>query len=158
VLDFESVRKPDALIESERAAAKQSKRRRWISSHYPNQRLVSWVVDYFRRHSQSAHVAPLFLQHEGHSRTIVGVERRNNATSLLLFDPSKKGIQVRKLIVEQRRLQMVKLSESTFDRAKYQIVTLEPLHELFVSSQRNPIEWERMKTIKSTAFVDDSMK
>lgn len=33
---------------------------------------------------------PLILQHAGHSRTIIGIERaRNNTINLLTFDPSQ---------------------------------------------------------------------
>ncbi|KAJ1666768.1 hypothetical protein EV178_002022 [Coemansia sp. RSA 1646] len=70
--------------------------------------LFSWVVEYFTEatndNTQDAtppladdtlgckstrFVAkhPLYLQHQGHSRTIVGIEMTDTATNLLLFDP-----------------------------------------------------------------------
>lgn len=32
---------------------------------------------------------PLYLQHQGHSRTVVGVEQDKNGEWLLLYDPGK---------------------------------------------------------------------
>ncbi|KAJ2402734.1 hypothetical protein GGI23_000501 [Coemansia sp. RSA 2559] len=71
--------------------------------------LFSWVVEYFTEATSNGaqdtkppassgavlgckstkFVAkhPLYLQHQGHSRTIVGVEMTETATNLLLFDP-----------------------------------------------------------------------
>ncbi|XP_059086818.1 zinc finger-containing ubiquitin peptidase 1-like [Tigriopus californicus] len=50
--------------------------------------LYNWVVDYFRRRS-GKFTPPLYFQHQGHSRTIVGVEiLKNNALRLLVLDPS----------------------------------------------------------------------
>ncbi|KAJ2559275.1 hypothetical protein EV175_000415 [Coemansia sp. RSA 1933] len=68
--------------------------------------LFSWVVEYFTESAQdmaspqvdngvglgcrpTRFVAkhPLYLQHQGHSRTIVGIELTDTATNLLLFDP-----------------------------------------------------------------------
>ncbi|KAI9504759.1 hypothetical protein GGI25_002887 [Coemansia spiralis] len=67
--------------------------------------LFNWVVEYFTDASDensdptlirdvpgnktTRFVAkhPLYLQHHGHSRTIVGVELAANATNLLVFDP-----------------------------------------------------------------------
>jgi hypothetical protein len=50
--------------------------------------LFNWVLDYFR--SRSGRFAPpLYLQHQGHSRTIVGVEvPQRGGHRLIVFDPS----------------------------------------------------------------------
>ncbi|KAJ1889175.1 hypothetical protein LPJ66_008175 [Kickxella alabastrina] len=53
-----------------------------------NPTLFAWMVEYFiaseggerRRH-------PVYLQHQGHSRTVVGVEMAEEGVSLVLFDP-----------------------------------------------------------------------
>ena len=52
-------------------------------------RLFAWVLEYFRR-GGAASPPPLFLQHSGHSRTVVGVEvlKKTGQTRLLIFDPS----------------------------------------------------------------------
>jgi hypothetical protein len=83
-------------------------------SHYANipesdcELLVNWVVEYFApKKSQDStplnlfdtlnnspiivtDKMPLILQHNGHSRTIVGFEvDKNGVTNLLLFDPAQ---------------------------------------------------------------------
>jgi hypothetical protein len=56
-------------------------------------RLFQWVLDYFRdRAKAKTFTPPLYLQHQGHSRTIVGIEVLGGASGnnlrLLVFDPS----------------------------------------------------------------------
>lgn len=51
-------------------------------------RLFEWVRDYFLAGTTSFK-PPLYLQHQGHSRTIIGVEQlQSGSLQLLLFDPS----------------------------------------------------------------------
>ena len=60
--------------------------------------LFSWVANHFRSRVGRGHVPPLYLQHQGHSRTIVGVEVMKKSDGgngsggggvrLLVFDPS----------------------------------------------------------------------
>ncbi|KAK2467061.1 hypothetical protein APHAL10511_001319 [Amanita phalloides] len=67
--------------------------------------LVNWVVDRFsptvraKDVNQALHRAsavtitdqmPLVLQHNGHSRTIIGYEAKRGSTNLLVFDPSSR--------------------------------------------------------------------
>ncbi|XP_046374350.1 zinc finger-containing ubiquitin peptidase 1-like [Haliotis rufescens] len=50
-------------------------------------KLFQWVKEYFSR--PGAFKPPLYLQHQGHSRTIVGYEEMRDKTGrLLIFDPS----------------------------------------------------------------------
>ncbi|XP_023931543.1 zinc finger with UFM1-specific peptidase domain protein [Lingula anatina] len=50
-------------------------------------KLFEWVRDYFKKTADFK--PPLYLQHQGHSRTIVGVEEtKDSSLRLLLFDPS----------------------------------------------------------------------
>ncbi|KAJ2883180.1 hypothetical protein IWW38_005577 [Coemansia aciculifera] len=56
--------------------------------------MFSWVVEYFTSSGESptagvsfADKHPLYLQHQGHSRTVVGVEISDDAICLLVFDP-----------------------------------------------------------------------
>jgi len=63
--------------------------------------LIKYVDDYFKckkpeegdRNASSCRVSdrpPLYFQHAGHSRTIVGIEHlKSDKINLLLFDPSK---------------------------------------------------------------------
>ncbi|KAJ2790353.1 hypothetical protein GGI18_001855 [Coemansia linderi] len=51
--------------------------------------LFSWVVEYFTSNKDGERFAnrhPLYLQHQGHSRTVVGVDLSNDVC-LLVFDP-----------------------------------------------------------------------
>ncbi|KAJ9593749.1 hypothetical protein L9F63_014722, partial [Diploptera punctata] len=49
--------------------------------------LFNWVLEYFQKNDDFK--PPLYLQHQGHSRTIVGVEQlKDGGLCLLVFDPS----------------------------------------------------------------------
>ena len=69
---------------------------------------MNWIVDYFSRSEATNRPAdinqallgassivvtdrpPIVLQHSGHSRTVVGFERRKDGSiNLLMFDPSR---------------------------------------------------------------------
>ncbi|KAJ2307445.1 hypothetical protein IWW55_000969 [Coemansia sp. RSA 2706] len=59
--------------------------------------LFEWIVEYFTSGATADSAGgqklrftnkhPLYLQHQGHSRTVVGVELSDVGTSILLFDP-----------------------------------------------------------------------
>ena len=63
--------------------------------------LVNWLTSYFRLkwpndfsptpEKAEYYLPPLYFQHEGHSRTIVGLEDMNGKTSLIIFDPLSNG-------------------------------------------------------------------
>lgn len=58
--------------------------------------MFSWVLRYFQR--QDDFKPPLYLQHQGHSRTIVGIEMyRDGHLSLIVFDPSHSPDQMAQL-------------------------------------------------------------
>lgn len=49
--------------------------------------MFQWIWDYFG--SNADFIAPLYLQHQGHSRTVIGAERTTfNTLRLLILDPS----------------------------------------------------------------------
>ncbi|KAJ1863187.1 hypothetical protein LPJ78_004205 [Coemansia sp. RSA 989] len=58
----------------------------WIAEYYTNGEIENLAsntapnVRFTNRH-------PLYLQHQGHSRTVVGVELGDSGTNILLFDP-----------------------------------------------------------------------
>lgn len=72
--------------------------------------LVDWLTTYFhlqwpRDHSPPSdtneyYLPPLYFQHEGHSRTIVGLEDMNSKTSLIIFDPLSNGALLKKNMEE----------------------------------------------------------
>jgi len=67
-------------------------------------KLFQWVENYFKsglpqgtdstaggvRGIERTERLPLYLQHEGHSRTIIGIEERREGQQLLILDPAKK--------------------------------------------------------------------
>ncbi|KAM9724477.1 zinc finger-containing ubiquitin peptidase 1 [Menidia menidia] len=71
-------------------------------------RLFDWVKEYFCQAHRSSRLPPrvnqtslppLYLQHQGHSRCIVGVEQRKNGSlCLLLLDPACSASDTRKLL------------------------------------------------------------
>ncbi|XP_072913547.1 zinc finger-containing ubiquitin peptidase 1 isoform X2 [Hemitrygon akajei] len=69
---------------------------------------------------------PIYLQHQGHSRTIVGIEERNNGTlCLLIFDPGNQEIQ--KLLrtnMTGTSIKMIRRFIGSLKYKQYQIVTI----------------------------------
>uniref|UniRef100_A0A8C6ZA31 Zinc finger-containing ubiquitin peptidase 1 n=1 Tax=Nothoprocta perdicaria TaxID=30464 RepID=A0A8C6ZA31_NOTPE len=68
-------------------------------------RLLEWILRYYSADNEgSAKVVctsrpPIYLQHQGHSRTVVGIEERKNRTlCLLLFDPGCSSQEMQKLL------------------------------------------------------------
>ncbi|XP_023330509.1 zinc finger with UFM1-specific peptidase domain protein [Eurytemora carolleeae] len=77
--------------------------------------LVNWVNTYY---TQGSAKPPLYLQHQGHSRTICGIERTvSGLTKLLVLDPSHTS---RALL--ENPLRMVRKSLVHLKSAQYQIV------------------------------------
>ncbi|KAM5263453.1 zinc finger-containing ubiquitin peptidase 1 isoform 2-T2 [Ctenodactylus gundi] len=68
-------------------------------------RLFEWILNYYssERDGNSKVVRtskpPIYLQHQGHSRTVVGIEERKNQTlCLLIFDPGCPSREMQKLL------------------------------------------------------------
>ncbi|CAH0400741.1 unnamed protein product [Chilo suppressalis] len=60
--------------------------------------LFDWVLRYFQD-DPTAFKAPLYLQHQGHSRTIIGYEKhKDGKATLLVLDPSHSPAQVRQVL------------------------------------------------------------
>lgn len=83
--------------------------------------LVNWIIDYFSQgEGTSRHVninqallgaspiivtdkPPIVLQHSGHSRTVIGFERKKDGSiNLLMFDPSRYSSNLHTSILAQR--------------------------------------------------------
>lgn len=90
-------------------------RARIVDFHQPtgpgntHTRMFDWVKNYFSQHSSrgarlpprvvKTNLPPIYLQHQGHSRSIVGVEeRKNGSVYLLLLDPGCPPGEMRKLL------------------------------------------------------------
>lgn len=70
-------------------------------------RLFEWVRQYFSQSLKSGRIPPriiqtslppLYLQHQGHSRTVVGLEQKKNGSlCLLILDPGSSVADIRKM-------------------------------------------------------------
>lgn len=88
---------------------------------------------------------PLYFQHDGHSRTIVGYEMNSSGKmSLLLFDPNSVGQDIKRKLINHQGYwqQSIKRQLSTMTQTSYQLV--------FVSGIMWNAEKERAKVIRET--------
>ncbi|KAG9329016.1 hypothetical protein JZ751_008452 [Albula glossodonta] len=102
-------------------------------------RLFEWVKQYFAMSdSRGARLPPrvvqttlppIYLQHQGHSRTIVGVEQRKNGSlCLLIFDPGCSPGDMRKLLgrdITGSNVRHLRKFTGSLKHKQYQIVTVE---------------------------------
>jgi hypothetical protein len=96
------------------------------------------------------HIPPLFFQHSGHSRTIIGYEKKDKKSNLMLYDPAENG-NILKYNLKKGNYWQSKFKRSTevlSKKKQYQIV--------FVSKGlMNDKEYEDSKLIIG---VSDSYK
>ncbi|KAI5069151.1 hypothetical protein GOP47_0015452 [Adiantum capillus-veneris] len=90
-------------------------------------------LDLFQGHVAASCRSPLYFQHQGHSRTIVGVQRRKkNAASkeevfLLVLDPSNKTGELLHALRSRKNWQrMIKRGVHTLKKRSYQVCYVEP--------------------------------
>ncbi|CAH1799125.1 unnamed protein product [Owenia fusiformis] len=105
-------------------------------------RLFQWVRDYFAAHTDFK--PPLFFQHQGHSRTIVGIEEvRDNSLRMLIFDPSqaKKQMQQFHENINGNVLRTIRRTVHGMKAKQYQIVA--------VVGVLSDEEYEASKVLKS---------
>ncbi|CAD5121215.1 unnamed protein product [Dimorphilus gyrociliatus] len=106
--------------------------------------IFDWVQNYFN--SPDAKF-PLYLQHQGHSRTIVGIEHGQNGLNLLIFDPSCSkelcGRYCRGECNESITWKLFRRSLKTFFKEQYQIVAVKGII-------KTEAEYERSKVLNST--------
>lgn len=86
--------------------------------------LFAWVVDYFQ--SDHEFLPPLYLQHQGHSRTIMGVELpRDGNVQLLVLDPSHSPQQMAQLSSSNtvyHGIRLLRKGPSAMRARQYQLV------------------------------------
>ncbi|XP_012999041.1 zinc finger-containing ubiquitin peptidase 1 isoform X1 [Cavia porcellus] len=98
-------------------------------------RLFEWILNYYSsEQGGNAKVLctskpPIYLQHQGHSRTIVGIEERKNRTlCLLIFDPGCPSREMQKLLkqdFEASSLKQLRKFAGNLKHKQYQIVAIE---------------------------------
>lgn len=64
------------------------------------------------------------IEISGHSRSIVGVEKRNGQISLIIFDPAQSSTSVQNEL-RQCKTTSVRRGQSTFVKNRYQIMYIE---------------------------------
>ncbi|XP_062119907.1 uncharacterized protein LOC133834338 [Humulus lupulus] len=117
--------------------------------------LIDWIWNYFSDSNKpgNGHVivsdkAPLYFQHDGHSRTIVGIQikhQRNGVHqhNLLILDPAHRTAALEKSLKEKVGWQkLIKRGVHTLKKPQYQLCYVEP----GIASGE---EMELLKTISS---------
>jgi hypothetical protein len=85
--------------------------------------LFNYVLRYFEQ--PRPHTPPLYLQHQGHSRTIIGIEQKANGLTLLILDPSHSPKQVASLGTSQESLtSLIRRGPGAMKAAQYQVVSV----------------------------------
>lgn len=86
-------------------------------------RMIDWVKRYF---NSADPPFPLYFQHEGHSRTIIGVEETVNGCNLLVYDPNVNPDRIRKAVesFSAESLSFLRYPPSSLYHKDYQIVAV----------------------------------
>lgn len=111
--------------------------------YQPNKELFQWIVNYFERQSQrherdGTPILPVYLQHSGHSRTIVGFERMGpnmNQVNLLIFDPSVWSRSIPDDI-SNGKLQKIRRALQGFTHKEYQVAFV-PTFDLLSEAEQD---------------------
>ncbi|XP_034274562.1 zinc finger-containing ubiquitin peptidase 1 isoform X1 [Pantherophis guttatus] len=97
-------------------------------------RLFEWVLNYYSSGKDSngkvmsTSKPPIYLQHQGHSRTIVGIEeRKNKSLCLLIFDPGCPSEEMQKLLkgIDGNNLKLFRRLPGGLKHKQYQIVSVD---------------------------------
>ncbi|XP_058658099.1 zinc finger-containing ubiquitin peptidase 1 isoform X2 [Ammospiza caudacuta] len=98
-------------------------------------RLFEWILHYYSADNEGgAKVVctskpPIYLQHQGHSRTVVGIEeKKNRSLCLLLFDPGCSSQQMQKLLKQNSDgtgLRLLRKFVGSLKEKQYQIVAVD---------------------------------
>ncbi|KAM4772167.1 zinc finger-containing ubiquitin peptidase 1 [Rhinophrynus dorsalis] len=97
--------------------------------------LFDWVLNFYSSDTRGGGKVictskpPIYLQHQGHSRTIVGIEERKNKTyCLLIFDPGCPSNVMQKLVkqnIDVAALKTLRKYVGSLKHKQYQIVAVE---------------------------------
>ncbi|KAG8444636.1 hypothetical protein GDO86_009700 [Hymenochirus boettgeri] len=97
--------------------------------------LFDWVLKYYASGLPAGDKvictpkSPIYLQHQGHSRTIIGIEERKNKNlCLLIFDPGCSSEKMKKLLrfdLDSAALKTLQKFAGNLKHKQYQIVAVE---------------------------------
>ncbi|XP_055118223.2 zinc finger-containing ubiquitin peptidase 1 isoform X1 [Symphalangus syndactylus] len=98
-------------------------------------RLFEWILNYYSSEGEGSPKVvctskpPIYLQHQGHSRTVIGIEEKKNRTlCLLIFDPGCPSREMQKLLkqdIEASSLKQLRKSMGNLKHKQYQILAVE---------------------------------
>ncbi|XP_045150465.1 zinc finger-containing ubiquitin peptidase 1 isoform X2 [Echinops telfairi] len=98
-------------------------------------RLFEWILNYYSLEREGnpkvvcTSKPPIYLQHQGHSRTVIGIEERKNRTlCLLILDPGCPSREMQKLLkqdAEANSLKQLRKFVGNLKHQQYQIVAVE---------------------------------
>ncbi len=95
--------------------------------------LFKYVREYFEKETISGrYVHPIYLQHQGHSRTIAGIEvAKNGAESLIIFDPGTRRSRIEQNADNNfKLLNLFKRGPASFNKkSEYQLLVVRGLIE-----------------------------
>lgn len=84
------------------------------------------MLEYFQKNEEFK--PPLYLQHQGHSRTIVGIEQhRDGYLTLIVFDPSHSPEQMNQLkntATSLTGMRLIRKSLAAMKARQYQLVAV----------------------------------
>ncbi|KAK7872906.1 hypothetical protein R5R35_004227 [Gryllus longicercus] len=112
--------------------------------------LFNWVFEYFDRSDDFK--PPLYLQHQGHSRTIVGVEQHKDGTLVLLvLDPSHSPAQMQQLrntATGPAAMRLIRKTLAAMKARQYQLVAVAGLMD-------SELEFQQSKILRSIRVPQD---
>ena len=103
--------------------------------------MFKWIWDYFS--SGADFIGPLYLQHQGHSRTVIGVEKTTvNTLRLLILDPSfaRKRIEAIRTVDSDSSIAFLRRPIGHMKKPQFQIVAVDGL-------MTDDTEYERSKLL-----------
>ncbi|XP_048478556.1 zinc finger-containing ubiquitin peptidase 1 [Plutella xylostella] len=104
--------------------------------------LFDWVLRYFTE-DPTGFKAPLYLQHQGHSRTIIGYEKhKDGKATLLVLDPSHSPAQMRGVCLGAGGLRLLRRAPPALRARQYQLLCVSGT----LSTER---EYEASKVLQS---------
>ncbi|XP_053316270.1 zinc finger-containing ubiquitin peptidase 1-like [Spea bombifrons] len=117
--------------------------------------LFDWVLNYYSSNAPNSDRVvctskpAIYLQHQGHSRTIVGIEeRKNKSYCLLLFDPGCPHENMCKLLkhnMDSAALKPLRKFPGSLKHKQYQIVAVEGV----LSAEEKAVCLQMTKTFKA---------
>uniref|UniRef100_T1JK96 Zinc finger-containing ubiquitin peptidase 1 n=1 Tax=Strigamia maritima TaxID=126957 RepID=T1JK96_STRMM len=112
--------------------------------------LFHWILEYFQK--QDDFKPPIYLQHQGHSRTVVGCEQlKDNSIRLLIFDPSHNKIQMEQFsntAIASNAMRLIRRPLAAMKARQYQIVAVNGIIE-------TEQEYQQSKLLRSILIPED---